>query len=278
MKYLLDKNCSLTVIGHKGRPEGKPDPSLSVLGFKKILEDMLNVKDRIVVLENLRFDSGEEANDFEFAKKLASHGDFFVNEAFATSHRVHSSIVSLPKLLPHAAGLRFVAEVENLSKIFENPRRPVVVLISGVKEEKLSYIEPFKRFADKILVSGRLPKFLEGAEPSGRVVIARLTADGGDITVKSMEIFENEIAGAGTIVVSGPMGRFEEEGHRQGTERVLTAVSNSSAFKLAGGGDTTNAINMFNLVEKFDWISVGGGAMLDFLANHTLPGIEALIN
>ena len=91
-----------------------------------------------------------------------------------------------------------------------------------------------------------------------------------------MRIFEKEIKAAGTIVVSGPLGKYEEEGHRQGTERVFKAVVGSEAFKVAGGGDTEKAINMLGLSDKFNWISVGGGAMLEFLVNKTLPGIEVL--
>ncbi len=278
LKHLLSQNCQIVVIGHKGRPEGKVDQSLSILGFKDIIEKYLNVSGKIVVLENLRFDPGEEKNDPEFAKKLATNGDFYVNEAFAASHRAHASIVGIPKLLPHAAGLRFFEEVEKLSQVFENPKRPVLTLISGVKEDKLTYIEPFKEFSDKILISGRLPKFLDDNHaPDPKVLIAKLTADNEDITIHSMEMFESEIKIAATIVVSGSMGKFEDEGHRQGTQRVLNAVANSTAYKLAGGGDTTSAINLLNLKDKFDWISVGGGAMLDFLANRTLPGIEVLL-
>jgi len=110
------------------------------------------------------------------------------------------------------------------------------------------------------------------------ILVAKLIPDKEDITLNSIERFEEEVKDAGTIVVSGPLGRFEDEGHKQGTERVLKAVANSKAFKVAGGGETQKAIFSFGLEKKFDWISVGGGAMLEFLAHGTLPGIEALIN
>ena len=74
------------------------------------------------------------------------------------------------------------------------------------------------------------------------------------------------------------MGKYEEEGHRQGTKRIFEAIANAGAFKIAGGGDTETALSMFNLKDKFDWISVGGGAMLEFLTKKTLPGIEALLH
>lgn len=284
LKFLLERNCKIVIIGHKGRPErspeGKSDPKLSVLPFKERIENLLNVKDKITVLENLRFDPREEKNDLEFAKELAKNGEFFVNEAFASSHRNHASIVSLPKLLPHAAGLRFTQEVKNLSKVFENPKSPVIAIISGVKDDKLSYIDGFLKFCDKILIGGRLPDYIFDASPlrkNKKVVVGSLIADKEDLSLHSIEDFEREIAKAATLVLSGPLGKYEEEGHRQATQRVLKAVAKSSAFKVAGGGDTQKAINMFKLKDKFDWISVGGGAMLEFLASGTLPGIEALL-
>ena len=79
-------------------------------------------------------------------------------------------------------------------------------------------------------------------------------------------------------VVSGPSGKYEDEGHRQGTERVFKAVAESGAYKIAGGGDTEAALTLLNLEKEFDWISVGGGAMLEFLSKRTLPGIEAIRN
>jgi 3-phosphoglycerate kinase len=111
---------------------------------------------------------------------------------------------------------------------------------------------------------------------SGKFLIAKLEPDREDITIHSIERFGEEISKAGTILLSGPLGKFEDEGRRQGTKRVFEAVAESSAIKIAGGGDTSEAIVLFGLEDKFDWISVGGGASLEFLANQTLPGIEAL--
>jgi phosphoglycerate kinase len=101
--------------------------------------------------------------------------------------------------------------------------------------------------------------------------------DKEDITLNSIDRFKQEVVSAGTIVLAGPMGKFEEEGHRQGTKEIFAAVANASAFKVAGGGDTERAILTLSLSNGFDWISVGGGAMLEFLAKGTLPGIQALL-
>lgn len=282
LNLLLEKNCQITVIGHKGRPSGT-DPNLSTLPLKNEIEKLLGGK-QIEILENLRFNKGEEKNDPEFAKSLSQNQDFFVNEAFAASHRKHASIVGIPKFLPHAAGLRFSQEVKNLTKVFDSqvgePNRPVLAIISGVKDDKLKYIEEFLKFADKILIGGRLPDYIHDASPlrkNSKVVVGGLIADKEDISLHTIENFENEIAKAKTIVLSGPLGKFEEEGHRQGTQRILKAIVKSDAYKVAGGGDTQKAIKILSIVEGFDWISVGGGAMLEFLSYHTLPGIKALL-
>ena len=101
--------------------------------------------------------------------------------------------------------------------------------------------------------------------------------DKEDITLHTIEVFKKEIRKAGTIVLAGVLGKYEDEGHRQGTKEIFEAIANSSACKIAGGGDTEAALTIFNLTNKFDWISVGGGAMLEFLASKTLPGIETLL-
>ncbi len=295
VRTILAKNPDrIIILGTRGRPEGR-DMEFSMEPVATMLTNLVGEQvsfvtevtpetlpdARICLLENLRFEAGEVLNDEQFTQKLASLGDLYVNEAFGISHRKHASIVGLPKLLPHAAGPRMVQEVENLSKVFDNPKRPVIIILSGLKEDKLAYIEPFKNFSDTILVAGRLPEIIEFQglyENDDKVLIAKLLPDKEDITLHSVEKFEEVIKNAQTIVVGGPIGRFEEEGHRQGTERVFKAVAGSSAFKVAGGGDTEAALKLLRLTEKFDWISVGGGAMLEFLAHKALPGIEALVN
>ncbi len=279
LNYLKGKNSQIIILAHKGRPDGKVDKSLSLLPFQPIFD-----KWEAKLEENLRFDPGEEVNDLEYARKLASLGDVYINEAFGNSHRKHASIVGLPKLLPHAAGFRFIEEVENLSKVFDpstgsGPRRPVVFIIGGSKKDKLDYIEDLKKVADKILIGGRLPDYLQDTGYSildTKIIIANLLPDKEDMTINSMIKFEEEIQKAGTIVLAGPMGKYEDDGHRQGTERIFKAIVGSKAFKIAGGGDTELAINLLAINYQFDWISVGGGAILEFLAKKSLPGIKAL--
>lgn len=278
LDYLRSQKAKIIILGHKGRPNGKVDVSLSLKPFEQIFSYW-----DAEVKENLRFDPREESNDETFAREIASWGDVYINDAFASSHRNHASIVGVPKFLPHAAGFHLAAEVEKLGSVFGNPKRPLVFLISGVKEDKIPFISVFEKIADKILVGGRLPdlmgdKALESVRTQqGKVIIGNLVMDKEDITIHTIEKFSEEVGNAGMIVVSGPMGRFEYEGHRQGTEGVFRAVSESSAYKIAGGGDTEAALDLLGLSGRFDWISVGGGAMLQFLSEKTLPGIEALL-
>lgn len=286
LKLLTEKASKITIIGHKGRPGGKESKELSLepigVALEKLLIQELG-KEKIenldlVVEENLRFESGETENDESYAEDLSGEGEVYVNEAFAASHREHASIVRLPKLLPSAAGLYFVREVENLGKVLNNPKKPVFLIMGGIKKDKLDYLEDFKKFADKILIGGRLPEYLPEDINDEKLLVAKLIMDKEDITIHSIEKFEEEISKAGTIIVAGPMGKFEEEGHMMGTKRVFKAIANSQAYKLAGGGETQRVISALGLTKGFDWISVGGGASLEFLAKGTLPGIEALLN
>jgi phosphoglycerate kinase len=297
LEYLAEKKCKVVIIGHRGRPGGKSDVSLSLKPVAQKLEELLRNrigKDRLKkldmnVAENLRFNSGEESNDDDFAKHLAELGDYYINEAFSVSHREHASVVGVPRYVKGSAlGLRFAEEISNLDKVLNKPERPILVILSGAKEDKLEHISPLKNLADTVLIAGRLPLYMgeiekdsttlrvKGSDDKCKVVIANLIQDKEDITLKSAEIFEQNISSAGTIVVSGPVGKFEEDGHRQGTEKVLNAVAKSGAYKVAGGGETSLAIDLLGLEKKFDWISVGGGAMLEYLTEGTLPGIKAI--
>src|SRR3972149_396106 len=267
LKFLVENSAKTIIIGHKGRPKegGEKDLSLSTLvdvvekeaGVKvRFIHDIVGEEAKVeaeklkegevIMLENLRCDSREEANDASFAKSLALLGDFYVNEAFAASHRAHASIVGVPKLLPHAPGFRFKSEIENLDKVVDSTKRPVLVIISGIKEDKVEMATALAEKFDKVLIGGKLPKYFGDTNPNPeKIIIGDLTFDGFDITFNTAERFKTEIAKAGTIVLAGVLGKYEDEGYRQGTEKVFKAVSASSAFKVAGGGDTEAAISIF---------------------------------
>lgn len=294
LQKLTEDKAQIIIIGHKGRPEGRASEELSLKPVSDLLACLLekeiafcpgvknvNSQSEICLLENLRFDLREEKNDPGFAQELASLGEYYINDAFASSHREHASIVGLPKLLPHAAGFQFAKEFETLNSILENPSKPVLTLIGGVKEDKLEHIEGFKAVSDLVIVAGRLPDYLmlKGIEyKDPKIVVSNLNPDKEDITIHSIERIEEEIARAKTILMAGPIGRYEDEGHRLGTNRVLTALTKSSANKIAAGGDTGKMLQFFHKESVFSFVSTGGGATLEFLLKKTLPGIDALLN
>jgi phosphoglycerate kinase len=226
-------------------------------------------------LENLRFFPGEEENSPEFTEKLSLLADFYINEAFSVSHRKHASIVGLPTKLSSAAGFHFKKEVENLSKSIDNPPRPVVFIIGGAKPEtKLPLVYKLAEKADWVLVGGTLAGEEKGVK--GNIVFTDLKESGLDITSESAKMFSGIISRAKTIVWNGPMGKYEEEESTEGTREVALAISAANAFKIVGGGDTIASLTKFKLIDKMDYVSTAGGAMLEYLANGSLPGIEAL--
>lgn len=314
IELLIKRGARVILCGHLGRPGKVEDggwklssgekAKFSLLPVGQRLRELLGdgvpysfsndgrigaVEGSLVLLENLRFDPGEgleatpEQKEVQ-AEKLVSLGDVYANEAFSEGHST-ASVVDLPKLMrsrgkPVAVGLRFAKEVEMLSKILENPKRPLVVVVGGAKlESKLPVISKMEKFADRVLVGGKLPSEIAAEELrfSDKVMIASLAESGRDIDEESILKFESEIMSAGTVVWGGPMGVFEEEENETGTKDIAEAIAKAGAYKVAGGGDTEEAIRKFGLVEKFDWISIGGGAMLEFLATGTLPAIVALL-
>ena len=286
----VEKAEKVILIGHLGRPAFNEDKySLQII--KKPLQKLINEEisfsssyekipeGKIILIENLRFFPGEEENDLDFAKKLAFLADLYVNDCFAVSHRNHASIVGIPKLLPSYAGLNLEKEVEILDPALRNPQRPLVALIGGAKiETKLPIIENLAKICDSVLIGGRLPlEILSGN--SIRLLKNVFTADlkeRKDIDDKSIDIFVSLIKGAKTIVWNGPMGVFEEEKFSIGTKKIAKAVAESKAFSIVGGGETIAALVFFGYTSKIKHLSMGGGAMLDFLAGKELPGLKAL--
>lgn len=282
LKYLLENGAKVTIIGHIGRPSGKELSELKMLPVEDKLIELLGTHQNWQILENLRFNLGEEKNDPDFARQLATGQDMFVQDAFATCHRAHASTVGVVKLLPSYVGLAVQKEVENLTKIIENPDQPFVVIIGGVKiEDKKPVIDGFIKIADKILVGGKVANALqdEKANLSKKIVLpvdGVPEFEGFDIGPKTIQIFCENIANAKTIFWAGAMGKFEQLPYDLGTQKITKAIVESSAKKYAGGGDTTTYIRKINQESKFDFISNGGGAALEFLSGKKLPGLEAL--
>lgn len=268
----------------------------------------------VAVLDNLRFNSGEEKNDPKFAELLASCGQVYVNDAFSVSHRAHASIVGLPQFLPHYAGLSLAREVQELSTVF-NPEHPFLVIISGAKfKTKVPLVQKFLGLADTVVIGGALANsfykargwetgqslvdeeldlvtpFLNEAKifiPPDVVAVkgdeqSRKLADQVQPEEKILDAGPASIArlaelvsAARLILWNGPLGNFEA-GFTEATEALAKMIAGSSARTIIGGGDTIAAVDKLGIMDKFGFVSTAGGAMLDFLGAGTLPGLEAL--
>ncbi len=266
------------------------------------------------LFDNLRQAAGEEKNDPEFTRKLGAWGDLFVNDAFSASHREHASVVGLPRALPSFIGETFASEVASLSRLFD-PAHPFVVVLGGAKfGTKLPLVEKFLKIADDIFIYGALANVFFrrlGAEtgqslvdeevkitndllrhPKINLPIDVRTRDGNrvgiksfravsrgdsilDIGLQSIEAALEKISEAKTILWNGPVGLCED-GFTGGTKAIAQLITASPARTVIGGGDTIAAVSKLGLLNQFSFVSTGGGAMLDFLANGTLPGLEAL--
>lgn len=152
LRYLLEAGASVTACTHLGRPKGEPDPAYSVAPVRAKLAEWLP---EVTLLDNLRFDPGETANDPAFVQALIEGHDAYVNDAFGASHRAHASIVGPPQFLPSAAGRLLHREVEVLGGMNDRPRRPFVAVMGGSKvSDKLAVIEALLEHVDSLIVGG----------------------------------------------------------------------------------------------------------------------------
>jgi phosphoglycerate kinase len=176
INYCMDEGAKVILASHLGRPKGKPDQRYSLAPVAKRLQRLLNKEvlfvpqctgpevekavekmraGDVMVIENLRFDPGEEANDETFAKALASIADVYLNDAFGAAHRTHASIVGIPKLIPAAAGFLLKKEIEYLKGAVSDPVRPFVAILGGAKVSgKIGVLENLSDKVDKVIVGG----------------------------------------------------------------------------------------------------------------------------
>ncbi len=266
-----------------------------------------------LLLQNIRMTEAEKKNDSQFVRELASLADIYVNDAFPASHRPHASIVGVPQVLPSYAGFQFLDEMKGLTPAL-TPESPSLAIVGGAKlGTKVALIETLLKKYDFVFVGGAIandffvakgyqvgtslvsgtdtagamlgnPKILlpetvtvEGAYGRRNVTASEVKEDEAilDIAPASITVLQSTINSARSILWNGPMGNFEK-GFTAGTDALAEAVAASSAKSIVGGGDTLSSIQNLGLMEKFTFVSTAGGAMLDFLANGTLPGIEAL--
>ena len=208
LRYLLEAGASVTACTHLGRPKGEPDPAYSVEPVRAKLAEWLP---EVTLLDNLRFDPGETANDPAFVQALIEGHDAYVNDAFGASHRAHASIVGPPQFLPSAAGRLLHREVEVLGGMNERPRRPFVAVMGGSKvSDKLAVIEALLEHIDSLIVGGGMCfTFLKA---KGHKIGSSLCEDDMIDTCKTLLDGPKTIHLPYDITAMGPDGRlFEPE-------------------------------------------------------------------
>ncbi|MEO6463849.1 MAG: phosphoglycerate kinase, partial [Candidatus Eisenbacteria bacterium] len=179
LRYLLEKGAAVVLMSHLGRPRGAPEPGASLLPIGQRLSRLLRQPvplagdcigeaveaqaaalkpGQVLLLENLRFHAGEEANDPDFATALARLGDVYVNDAFGTAHRAHASTVGVPeRLKPAAAGFLMQKELEYLGRALNDPARPFAAILGGAKiSTKMPVLEHLVDKCDRVLVGGAM--------------------------------------------------------------------------------------------------------------------------
>ncbi len=343
IQYLIRQGARVILMSHLGRPDGKVVDSLRLDPVARRLSHLLGrpVKKapdcvgpdveamvarlepgEVLLLENVRFHPGEEANDPAFAEALARLGEIYVNDAFGTAHRAHTSTAGLARFLPAYAGLLMEKEVYYLTKVLESPERPYIAVIGGAKvSDKLPVLRNLLPRVDRLLVGGGMANTFLRAQghrvgaslheedqvdiarellaagkilvPIDGVIADRVAADARtqiisfgdvpegwsvlDIGPETVRQFQEALRPARTVLWNGPVGVFELEPFAGGTRAIAEFLAGlTGALRVIGGGETVAAVEKLGLADKFDHVSTGGGATLEFLEGRTLPGIAVL--
>jgi phosphoglycerate kinase len=282
LKLCLSHAQSILIIGHLGRPVGEDD-SLSLKPVKDWLEKSLNqsiyfissgyspgewnrVEFPLALMENLRFSEKENKSDPEFAQIISAGSDIYVYDAFAAFHP-STSLHKIPEVLSTLTGLQFDLEVSSLSRAITKAEKPSLLLLSGAKNDKLNYLPLLQARFNQVILGGKLAPQSD------------LTVSGLDLNQVATNRILTAIKAAKTIVLNGPLGKFEDPNSATATKTVFHALKNSPAYTLLGGGDTLSAISTLGFnYSDFSFVSTGGGAMLEFMATNTHPLLEVLKN
>ena len=262
----------------------------------------------VILLENTRFmdiyDKKESGNDLALAEYWASLGEVYINDAFGSMHRAHASTAGIAKFLPHAIGFLVMDELEHLNILIHNTPHPFTVFMGGAKvDDKLPIIKSLIERCDYLLVGGGIANsFLKakGAdignsiatsdegilnelkklmdEYKGKIVLpVDFTIDDGiiyDVGNKSIEVYKKYIDKSEIVFVNGTCGKFEDERFMEGTSNLFKILKDSGKKVIVGGGDTASACIKFGFKDSFDFISSGGGATLEYIADGTLKALE----
>ncbi len=272
----------------------------------KVCKELKNGE--VVLLENTRYcdltERLESNNDLNLAKYWASLADVFVVDAFGSLHRNHASVAGISTYLPTYIGLLVKEEINNLNPVIMNIKRPFTIFMGGAKvDDKLGYIKLLLKKCDKLLLGGGIANsFLYACGydvkdslcttdemtldeirelikvykdkiimPIDFVIEDNKILDLGDRTINKYKKYLDE---SKTIFINGTCGKFEESRFSHGTIALFSTLKNNSAIKIAGGGDTLNAINEFGLQDAFTFLSSGGGASLEYISNNNLAALD----
>lgn len=347
IKYLLDNGAKVIACSHLGRPKGEFKPEFSLAPVAVRLGELLGIEVKmakdvvgesaqalaadlkegeVLLLENVRFHKEETKNDPEFSKALASLAEIYVNDAFGSAHRAHSSTTGVADYLPAVGGYLIRKELEYIGGALANPKRPLVAILGGAKvSDKIGVITNLMETVDTLIVGGGMAytffaaqghsvgtsiceedkielakEMMETAKAKGvnflipvdnrvgleynentehKIVDSDDIPDGWmglDIGPKTEKLFADAIKGAGTVIWNGPMGVSEWKNFANGTIAVATAIAESGAISIVGGGDSAAAVQKLGFADKMSHISTGGGASLEFLEGKDLPGVVAL--
>lgn len=273
-------------------------------------------KNTVILFENIRRYPEEEKNDSKFAKALSRLGDIFVNDAFSVSHRKHASVVGIAKYLPAFAGLQLEKEIKILSKLLYNKKHPFLFILGGAKfSTKMPLLNRFIETADQVVIAGAILNSFykasgfevgksiveDGYEKQIKKLISSpklllpvdvIITRGNkkitipvtevqkvdtieDIGINSIRMITEKIKKAKVVVWNGPTGWYER-GFTSGTIGLAKAMKENKGFVVIGGGDTAEVIEKVVGPTKHIFISTGGGATLDYLADGILPGVQCL--
>jgi phosphoglycerate kinase len=302
LRLLLDGGAAeVRVCSHLGRPKTVEDrPKYAMQPVRERLAELLP-DPRVQVLENTRFDAGETKNDAGFARVLADGCDLYVDDAFGSAHRAHSSTVGVAELLPAYAGLLLRRELEQLGRLLGAVERPFVIVSGGAKvDDKIGVLQHLGQRADEVLLGGKMaedvraenPFTFDVVLPTDVVAASSFAADaetqvtafdalpdgwlGLDVGPATRDDFGRRIGQARTVFWNGPMGVFEWAPFAEGTFAVARAIAECDGFTVVGGGDSVRAVHDAGVADRISWISTGGGASLELLEGRELPGVAAI--
>lgn len=262
----------------------------------------------ILLLENLRFHKEEEANDPQFSKYLSRLCEIYITDAFGTAHRKHASTYGLPSIVPdRGCGFLIEKEIKYFESMLHSPSQPFYLILGGAKvSDKIQTIQALLKRVQGVVVGGamayafmkakgeKIPAEWKQPAPedvdAAKEILAEAerknlpfllptdTNQGFDIGPKTITAYTEFLSKAKMVFWNGPLGWFEKPEYATGTNEVAKLLASlSGCVKIVGGGDTVAAINQCEDVSsKFDHLSTGGGAALEYLENEGLPGIDIL--